>query len=129
MAEFRTITIGASVSPNISVNATLTVDRPGVTAVATAADKIVTASATVSGSAVGASASIADRTVDAVAEIATRIIGGDIPAYGGPYVVTPTRETQTLMTKERAMTANVIINPIPSNYGLITWNGSSLTVS
>ena len=51
------------------------------------------------------------------------------PMYDGEYEVTPTGETQTLYTTGRTMAENVVINPIPSNYGLITWNGSVLTVS
>ena len=51
------------------------------------------------------------------------------PSYTGPYEVTPSAETQTLETDSLYMRGNVIINPIPSNYGLITWNGSTLTVS
>lgn len=50
-------------------------------------------------------------------------------AYTGPYEVTPSSETQTLDTDAFYMNGNVTINPIPSNYGLITWNGSTLTVS
>jgi hypothetical protein len=34
-----------------------------------------------------------------------------------------------LATAEKVVTRNIVINPIPSNYGLITWNGSTLTVS
>lgn len=49
--------------------------------------------------------------------------------YTGRYNVTPTRETQTLSTANRVLLDNVTIEPIPSNYGLITWNGSVLTVS
>lgn len=49
--------------------------------------------------------------------------------YEGSYEVTPTQSTQTLLTEGLRMTANVVINPIPSNYGLITWSGSVLTVS
>ena len=37
--------------------------------------------------------------------------------------------TQTLETDSLYMQGNITINPIPSNYGLITWNGSILTVS
>lgn len=55
--------------------------------------------------------------------------GADLQGYDGPYVVTPTREEQELPTKYRNMSQNVIVNPIPSNYGLITWDGSVLTVS
>lgn len=49
--------------------------------------------------------------------------------YNGTYTVTPTQETQILATKNYKMTDNVTVNPIPSNYGLITWNGAVLTVS
>lgn len=49
--------------------------------------------------------------------------------YDGPYAVTPSQETQTLETKGLSMGADVTVNPIPSNYGLITYNGSILTVS
>ena len=52
-----------------------------------------------------------------------------VPTYDGGYEVTPTEETQTLNTNNLKMTDNVTINPIPSNYGLITWNGSVITVS
>ena len=50
-------------------------------------------------------------------------------AYQGPYTATPTEETQTLQTHGLMMDHDVTINPIPTNYGRITWNGSVLTVS
>lgn len=49
--------------------------------------------------------------------------------YTGETVVTPTQETQTLRTAQLLMPVDIVINPIPQNYGLITWNGSTLTVS
>lgn len=49
--------------------------------------------------------------------------------YLGPYEVTPTMEEQVLETNGHSMTASVVVHKIPSNYGLITWNGSVLTVS
>ncbi len=52
-----------------------------------------------------------------------------VDIYDGPYEATPSRETQTLGTENLMMARNVTINPIPSNYGLITYNGSILTVS
>lgn len=55
---------------------------------------------------------------------------GDVPRYAGPYEVTPRAHEQvTLPTEGLLMGADVTINPIPSNYGLITWNGATLTVS
>lgn len=49
--------------------------------------------------------------------------------YSGPTIITPSGETQILNTAGLLVTADLTINPIPSNYGLITWNGSILTVS
>lgn len=49
--------------------------------------------------------------------------------YTGDYEVTPTSEEQLLHTNGLRMTGDIIVNPIPSNYGLITWDGSNLTVS
>lgn len=49
--------------------------------------------------------------------------------YEGEYEVTPTRETQILETALLSMRDNVTINPIPPEYGLITWNGAWLKVS
>ena len=51
------------------------------------------------------------------------------PAYEGPYVITPAAEAQTIATKNLRMTDDITIGAIPDNYGLITWNGSTLTVS
>lgn len=49
--------------------------------------------------------------------------------YTGDYTITPSAEGQTLATRNLRMTDNITVNPIPQNYGLITWNGSYLTVS
>lgn len=49
--------------------------------------------------------------------------------YDGPYEVTPTNAAQTLATRGLLSTADIVVNPIPSNYGLIVWNGAVLTVS
>lgn len=54
--------------------------------------------------------------------------GESIP-YSGSYEWTPTDEIQTISIEGKTASADIIINPIPSNYGLITWNGSILTVS
>lgn len=54
-------------------------------------------------------------------------IGADL--YDGPYEWTPTNTAQTIPINGLQANANITINPIPSNYGLVTWNGSTLTVS
>lgn len=53
----------------------------------------------------------------------------DAEAYTGSYEVTPTQSEQILPTQDKIMTSDVRVLPIPSNYGLITWNGTVLTVS
>lgn len=49
--------------------------------------------------------------------------------YSGPYAVTPSEHTQVLHTANLSMANDVTVNPIPSNYGRITWDGHTLTVS
>ena len=49
--------------------------------------------------------------------------------YTGSYEFTPTPSTQTILVENKLMAHDIIINPIPNNYGLITWDGSVLTVS
>lgn len=62
----------------------------------------------------------------------TATLGRDVTVsgyYGGPYEVTPSGETQILAAAGRIAERDIIVNPIPSNYGRITWDGSVLTVS
>lgn len=54
---------------------------------------------------------------------------GQTNPFQGDYEYTPSGETQTIEIEGLRATRNIIINPIPNNYGLITWNGSTLTVS
>ena len=53
----------------------------------------------------------------------------DPDPYLGPYEVTPAREAQVLSTSGHSMSQDVVVEPIPSNYGLITYDGSKLVVS
>lgn len=59
--------------------------------------------------------------------IIRELVGGE--PYDGSYSVTPTIETQILPTSGKLLARDVTVDPIPSNYGLITWSGSILTVS
>lgn len=45
-------------------------------------------------------------------------------AYEGEYTFTPTQEAQTIEIKNKVALENITIEPIPQNYGLITWNGA-----
>jgi len=49
--------------------------------------------------------------------------------YRGAYEVTPTEYAQVLPTAGKTPSSDIVVQPIPSNYGLITYNGSVITVS
>ena len=53
----------------------------------------------------------------------------DVDDYTGPYAFTPSATTQIVPTSGLRMIDNVTINPVPSDYGHISWNGSVITVS
>ncbi len=67
--------------------------------------------------------------MDGEVGIITKVVEHDLPTYTGETNITPSTSEQVLVTAEKVVTRNIVINPIPSNYGLITWNGSTLTVS
>lgn len=70
-----------------------------------------------------------DLQSDGECGVVTRVTEYSAPVYTGATTVTPSAETQILQTANRTVTENITINPIPSNYGLITWDGTVLTVS
>lgn len=49
--------------------------------------------------------------------------------YDGSYDVTPSQSAQTLPTRGKLMDRDLVVQPIPSNYGLVTFSGGILTVS
>ena len=67
--------------------------------------------------------------IDGQAGTVIKVMEHDLPVYTGQTEITPSTTEQLLATAEKVVTRNIVINPIPSNYGLITWNGSTLTVS
>lgn len=48
--------------------------------------------------------------------------------YTGPYEVTPSEEAQVLPTDAAVLDGNVVVQPIPSNYGRIAREGNILLV-
>lgn len=64
-----------------------------------------------------------------ISSVQTAIIEWQGTPYEGSYSVTPGAEEQVLATKNLRCTDDITIAPIPNNYGLITWDGSTLTVS
>lgn len=49
-------------------------------------------------------------------DVTAPIIAGDIPAYEGPYEVSPNESVQTLATNGKRMTGYVTVDAIPSDY-------------
>lgn len=71
-----------------------------------------------------------ERQKDIEIETATQVVVSRVaPDYEGGYEFTPTEEQQVVPTAGKILEENIVINPIPSNYGLITYNGFKLTVS
>jgi len=68
-----------------------------------------------------------DMGITIMPPVAREIVGADV--YDGEYALTPSQQAQQLQTSGKLLTANITVNPIPQNYGLITWNGAFLTVS
>ena len=93
--------------------------------------RTVTVEAVFSPNIVSVEASFTGRTIEADATLTTSVRHWqtEYPDYEGEYTITPSAETQTLPSTDTVMHRDIVINPIPSNYGLITWNGTTLTVS
>ena len=72
--------------------------------------------------------SIVDRIINIAPNIGS-VIYREHEAFSGPYEYTPSSEEQTVPIAYLMASQDIKINPIPNNYGLITWDGSTITVS
>jgi len=72
---------------------------------------------------------VCEEYVDVIVEGEIYGSGGGGEPYTGEYEATPTRETQVFHTGGFVMGRDFVVNPIPSNYGLITHNGFNIMVS
>lgn len=66
---------------------------------------------------------------DIAVGVETSVTASIVPRYEGDYNVTPAGEAQILSTSGKLMTEDIKIERIPSQYGLVTWDGSVITVS
>lgn len=85
--------------------------------------------ATVSVSGVGLPVTVGSDTAALSASIGATYSMGEYSHYEGSYTFTPGAEAQVIPTEDLVLDSDITIEAIPSNYGLITWNGSYLTVS
>ena len=67
-------------------------------------------------------------TLAPVQSVSGTLAIGEKP-YAGPMTITPTTSAQTIPIANRRVTQDIIVEAIPNNYGLISWDGSILTVS
>ena len=72
---------------------------------------------------------VGDAALECGSDEYVRVVNVTADEYDGPYEATPTAAAQTFPTTGKLMVREFTVNPIPSNWGLITWNGSTLTVS
>lgn len=67
-------------------------------------------------------------TADLSADLTVPPIRGGIP-YGGNYEITPTEEIQVLETRGKILSRNITIQPIPTDYGKVTWTSGHLLIT
>lgn len=74
--------------------------------------------------------------IDGQVSLTTQIdgnAGSYMPIYPASYTgateVTPSEETQTLLTHGLTVVEDIVVNPIPVNYGLVEWDGRKLRIS
>ena len=58
----------------------------------------------------------------------TLTIAGSVPSYHGDCTVTPGDVEQVIECSGLMMPQNIVIKPVPSQYGRIAWDGGQLTV-
>ena len=49
--------------------------------------------------------------------------------YDGAYAFTPTDAEQVIVIAGQIAEQNIVIHPVPQNYGKVAWDGNTLTVS
>ena len=93
--------------------------------------RTVTVEAVFSPNIVSVEASFTGRTIEADATLTTSVRHWqtEYPDYEGEYTITPSAEAQTLPSTDTVTHRDIVINPIPSNYGRITYDGTVITVS
>ena len=82
---------------------------------------------TVAVSAVSIPASVSESSVSVPASPSLVVEIGGVP-YSGSYDFTPTDEVQTIACEDRLMMQDITIQPIPSNYGKVSWDGAAITI-
>ena len=84
---------------------------------------------TVAASTVAVGLTVSSPSVAILAEPACKIITAAGRRYTGPTEITPTDAEQIIEIAGLMPADNITVHAIPTNYGRITWDGATLTVS
>lgn len=87
--------------------------------------RTVTVNAILAGSVVEVSPSLSGN-ISVTAEVINKMAHSEMPTYEGEYEFTPSEETQVAPTACKALVRDIVINPVPSNYARMAWNGSTI---
>ena len=90
---------------------------------------MITVPMTVSASAVSLPMDVTASEVSLAVSVGANYVMNREDTYEGPYEITPSAEEQTVNTRMTALEQDIVIHAIPNNYGLISYNGSVITVS
>jgi hypothetical protein len=66
--------------------------------------------------------------LDGECGVVTKVVEHDLPTYTGETVITPSDTEQVLATADKVVARNIVVNPIPENYGRLLYSGNTLTV-
>ncbi len=66
---------------------------------------------------------------DLLAVVRAGTDSSDVPSYEGAYFFVPSDHQQVINTKGKLMGENVVIDKVPSNYGLIEYDGFQVRIS
>lgn len=90
--------------------------------------RTVTIKAKITDSVVAVSPSLSG-DISVTADIISKVRSTNYEEYTGDTHVTPSDFSQVLLTANKVLLDHIYIDPIPFNYGKITWDGAVLTVS
>lgn len=84
---------------------------------------------TVAANTLSVALAVASNTHNVGMDVGFVVVSGLAEHYDGSYEFTPADTAQTVSIKDKVADEDIIINPIPSNYGKISWNGLGIRVS
>lgn len=70
-----------------------------------------------------------DTAVDLGISTAIEVLASPVPVWDGSTEFIASDTAQVIHTNGYRFIEDIVIDPIPHNYGKITWNGSVITVS